>query len=114
MLLSGSSLFQLILCSQRILFSGREFQQSGKTGNSAKQENWKFNKNWKLETGFITKATKRGSYEAALSGIQMSMKAGIQETNSMSFWYSQTFNKSGMAISVHSLEKTRPIEVKLA
>jgi len=56
-----------------------EIQQNWKTGNSTKVEiqqkleNWKFNK-----SGFITKTEKRGSYEAALSGIQMSRKVGIQ------------------------------------
>jgi len=58
-----------------------------KTGNSAKLKNWKFNKsgiqqkleNWKFnKSGFITKTTKQRSYEAALSGIQMSRKVGIQ------------------------------------
>jgi len=41
--------------------------------NSSKLENWKLNK-----SGFITKTTKQESYEAALSGIQMSRRAGNQ------------------------------------
>jgi len=76
----------------------QEIQQNGKAGNSAKLENWKFNK-----SGFITKTAKRESYEAALSGIQMSRRAGIQEmTVCPSGTLPQTFHKSGMATSVHS------------
>ena len=41
--------------------------------NSSKLEKWKLNK-----SGFITKTTKQESYEAALSGIQMSRRAGNQ------------------------------------
>ena len=53
-----------------------------KTGNSIKVEiqqkleNWKFNK-----SGYITKTTKWESYKAAFSGIQMSRRAGNQESN---------------------------------
>jgi len=50
-----------------------------------KLENWKFNK-----SGFITKTAKWESYEAALSGIQISRRAGIQEGNSVSFWHSRS------------------------
>jgi len=77
----------------------REIQQNGKAGNSAKLENWKSDK-----SGFITKTAKRESYEAALSGIQMSRRAEIQETTSYSlncFLYlvhSYSLKKSGLLI----------------
>jgi len=78
----------------------RKSGKFSKTGKLEIQQNWKFNKNRKTgnstkmgkleiqQIRFITKTAKRESYEAALSGIQMSRRAGIQENNSVSFWHS--------------------------
>ena len=79
------------------LFADRKSRKFSKTGKLEIQQNWKFKKvkieqkqeNWKFnKSGFITKTAKRESYEAALSGIQMSRRAGIQENNGVSFWHS--------------------------
>ena len=91
-------------------------QQNGKTGKFSKtgkleiqqtgkleiQQKWKFNKTGKLEiqeiSKFITRATKWESYVATLS-IPGAQESGKQWCGTLP----QTFHKSGMAVSVHSL-----------
>ena len=88
------------------LFADRKSRKFSKTGKLEIQQNWKFNKNRKTgnstKTGKLEiqqkqenwkfnkpgKTAKRESNEAALSGIQMSRRAGIQENNGVSFWHS--------------------------
>ena len=94
-----------------------EIQQNWKTGNSTKleiQQNWKFNKNWKRnKSGFITKTAKRESYEAALPGIEMSRRAGIQENNGVFFWHSPPRHSTNLEWSLLYTHSERNLNTQI-